>query len=148
MSQSDRLADFAGQVRASTLKRFRKVAVQDRGWRPGPERLSFADHLVHLVDCDCWVLAVLQGMPEPDAEVKPGDGDVSQWDNYLKALEVAGKSKAEFYRGLTDEQLDCVVESPARMGSPEVALLILRENLEHEIQHRGSVQLMLRLKYG
>ncbi len=148
MNQSERLADVAGQVRESTLKRFRQVAANDRGWQPGPGRLSFADHLVHLVVCDSWVLAVLQGMPEPKAEVKPGDGDVSQWDNYLKALETAGKSKEAFIRELTEQDLECVVEAPAHMGSPEVGALILRYNVEHEIQHRGSVQLMLRLKYG
>ena len=148
MNQGERLAAFAERVRASTLKRFRQVAAADRGWRPDPGRLSFVDHLEHLVDCDGWVMAVLQGKPEPDADVKPGDGDAGKWDEYLKVLEEAGKRKAEFFRGLADDQLDHVVESPAHLEKPEAIMLILWENIEHEVQHRGSVQLMLRLKYG
>lgn len=148
MKQGERLAVFAGHVRESTLKRFRQVAVGDRGWRPGTERLSFVDHLEHLVDCDEWILAVLEGKPEPDADVKPGDGDVCKWDEYLAALEEIGKRKREFFRRFSDEQLENVIESHPRLGRVEKAMLILRENIEHEIQHRGSIQLMLRLKYG
>jgi uncharacterized damage-inducible protein DinB len=148
MTQGERLALFAEQVRQSSLKRFRQVAASDRGWRPGPDRLSFADHLEHLVDCDGWITAVIQGKPEPDANVKPGDGDAGKWDEYLKALEESGKRKAEFFRGLNDSQLDRIVEAPENLGRPNVGMLILGENLEHEIQHRGAIQLLLRLKYG
>jgi len=146
MKQGERLAVFAVQVRESTLKRFRQVKTNDRGWRPGPERLSFVDHLEHLVNCDEWILALLQGKPEPDADVKPGDGDVQKWDQYLTALEEIGKRKAKFFEKMTDEQLDCCVELPPRLGKIEKAMLILRENLEHEIQHRGSVQAMLNMR--
>ena len=147
MNQGERIAAFAEQGRQSTLKRFRQVAAADHGWRPGPGRLSFVDHLEHLVDCDGWIMAVIQGLPEPDADVKPGDGDVGKWDEYLKALEEAGKRKADFFRNLSDEQLDQIVEKPENLGRPDVGLLILRRHIDHEIQHRGTVQLMLRLKY-
>ena len=148
MNQGERLAAFAEQVRESTLKRFRRIKAVDRGWRPGPERLSFVDHLEHLVDCDGWIMAVIQGQPEPDADVKPGDGDSAKWDEYLKALEESGKRRAEFFRKLTDEQLDRIIETPENLGCPDVGLLILRRHIDHEIQHRGTIQLMLRLKYG
>jgi uncharacterized damage-inducible protein DinB len=146
MNQGVRLAIFADQVRESTIKRFRLVKVNDRGWRPGPGRLSFVDHLEHLVDCDEWILAILEVKPEPDADVKPGDGDVQKWDQYMSALEEMGKRKVDFFEKMTDEQLDCVIELPGRLGKIEKAMLILRENLEHEIQHRGSVQVMLNQK--
>jgi uncharacterized damage-inducible protein DinB len=148
MTQGERLAAFAEQVRESTLKRFRQVQAADRGWRPGPERLSFVDHLEHLVDADGWIMAVIQGQPEPNADVKPGDGDPAKWDEYFRALEESGKRKAEYFRGLSDDQLNRIIDSPAHLEKPEAAMLILRENIEHEIQHRGSIQLMLRLKYG
>jgi len=88
------LAEFSRKVRESSLKRFRLVRPSDRAWRPAPGRLSFVDHLKHLVDCDRWILAVVKGEPEPHANIGPGEGNPEQWDEYLGQLvELGGSSR-------------------------------------------------------
>jgi uncharacterized damage-inducible protein DinB len=148
VTQGERLAIFSEKVRESSLKRFRLVGAQDRAWRPAPGRLSFVDHLKHLVDCDRWILAVVKGEEEPHADIQPGEGDPARWDIYVSELEALGIVKVSFLSGLSDADLDSAVIKPEHLGRPDAGSLILRENLEHEVQHRGSVQLLLRLRYG
>jgi len=148
MTQGERLALFAKRARSSSLERFRLVGADDRAWRPAPGRLSFVDHLKHLVDCDRWILAVVKGLAEPHADIQPGDGDVDLWDRYLSGLEDLGFEKSAFFRGLSDSDLDRKVTRPEHLGCPDAGSLILRENLDHEAQHRGMVQLLLKLRYG
>jgi uncharacterized damage-inducible protein DinB len=148
MTQGERLALFSEKVRASSIKRFRLVKPEDRSWRPAPGRLSFVDHLKHLVDCDRWILAVVKGEAEPHADIKPGEGDVKRWDDYLSELEKSGLEKAMFIRALSDGALDALVEKPEHLGRPDAGSLILRANLDHEVHHRGMIQLLLKLRYG
>ena len=148
MTQGQRLARFARAVRESSLKRFRQVRPEDMSWRPAPGRLSFVDHLKHLADCDRWILAVLKGDPEPHADIRPGDGDPTSWDAYMAGMEVTLDEKCRLLEGATDGDLDHLVDKPAHLGRPEAGSVILRENLDHEIHHRGMVQLLLKLRYG
>jgi uncharacterized damage-inducible protein DinB len=138
--EGERLAELCGFVRESSLKRFNKVAPQDRAWRPSPNQLSFVDILKHLVDADCWILATLNGKAyAPKTEIKPGDGREEQWEAYLKNLENLGKEKSEWLRKVP-------VKAWAKEDSKWFALM--RSNLDHEIHHRGALQVMLRLKYN
>lgn len=148
MTQGERLAIFSEKVRESSLKRFRLVEAPDRAWRPAPGRLSFVDHLKHLVDCDRWILAVVKGEEEPHADIQPGEGDPSRWDIYVSELEKLGVEKFSLLWGLSDTDLDRIVEKPENLGRPDVGSLVLRENLDHEIHHRGMIQLLLKLRYG
>ena len=148
MTQGERLALFSEKVRQSSLKRFRIVKVQDRAYRPASGRLSFVDHLKHLVDCDRWILAVVCGDAEPHADIHPGEGDIALWDSYMLVLEQSGLEKANYLRGLSSLDLDRIIEKPENLGRPDVGSLILRENLDHEIHHRRMVQLLLKLKYS
>jgi uncharacterized damage-inducible protein DinB len=148
MTQGERLAIFSEKVRESSLKRFRLVQMPDRDWRPATGRLSFVDHLKHLVDCDCWLFAVVRGQLEPRAEIQPGEGNVTQWNAYISELEKLGAEKSSLLRGLLDSDLDRIVEKPENSDRPDVGSLILRGNLDHEIHHRGMVQLLLKLRYG
>ena len=147
MNQGRRLADFAYMVRESSLKRFRVVQPADRAWRPALGRLSFVDHLKHLVDCDAWYFAVIGGDPEPRAEIRPGDGIPDFWDSYIHKLVLFGTTKRKFLANLEDGAFDQVVEEPASLGRPDWGTLTLRYNIDHEIHHRGMVQILLKLKY-
>jgi len=147
MTQGERLARFSRLVRGSSMKRFRRVRPEDRGWRPALGRLSFVDHLKHLVDCDRWILAVAQDRDEPMADIRPGEGDVSFWDEYMADLERLGDEKASFFGRLDDRQMDRVLDKPDGIRGTEVGTLILRHNLDHEIHHRGALNLLLLLKY-
>lgn len=147
MTQGERLAGFAHLVRGSTLKRFRKVKKEDRDWSPASGRLSFVDHLKHLADADRWILAVARGQEEPEADIRPGDGDAGRWNEYLAELEALGVKKEVFLRGLSDADLDRKVDAPESVEGTDVGTLVLRHNLDHEVHHRGAVNLLLLLKY-
>jgi uncharacterized damage-inducible protein DinB len=147
MTQGERLAEFSTLVRGSSLKRFRKVLLEDRGWRPASGRLSFADHLKHLVDCDRWFLAALRGEPEPHADVRPGYGEVDRWEEYVGQLEALGREKEKALRSLTDQDLNRILDRPESVAGTDVGILFLRHNLDHEVHHRGAMNLLLLLRY-
>jgi uncharacterized damage-inducible protein DinB len=146
MTQGERLALFARRVRESSLKRFRRVDPADRDDRPDPGTLSLADHLAHLVECDRWLLELLRGGSLPPPTARAGGAAGRSWDLDLADLAALGEEKAAFFAGLCDKDLDRGVDAPPALECPDAGMLILRANLDHEIHHRGMVQLLFRLR--
>ena len=147
-SEPQRLAALAEAVRESSLKRFRCVAPGDESWRPAPGTLSFVDVLKHLGDADDWLLTVLGGGRSRRAVISPDDASAEQWDNLLTRFIDLGRRKTALIRSLTPEQLATPILEPEVCGQTTWWWLIARANLDHEIHHRGAVQLGLRLRYG
>lgn len=149
MTEGERLAQFSELVRESSLKRLKKVASEDRAWRPAPNQLSFVDVLKHLIDADKWNMAILKNEKNiPRAVIHPGDAKPLDWDKFLSELENLGKMKAEFLRKMSDGELTQEVDDLERMGKVSKWLILVRGGLDHEIHHRGSLQTMLNLKYS
>ncbi|MBI3466922.1 MAG: DinB family protein [Planctomycetes bacterium] len=147
-TEANRLSEFARLVRQSTMKRLKQVARGDEEWRPRPGMLSFVDVLKHLVDADQWLLDYLHGTPKPRAVISPGDARASDWDLMLNRLVQLGREKAEFFGGLSDGQLHSRIVEPQVLGETTWWWMIVRANLDHEIHHRGALNLAIRLKYG
>jgi len=148
MRETERLSEFSKAVRGSSLKRFRNVKPGDEEWRPRSDVLSFVDHLYHLVDSDYWFFEMLeQGSSTRDGIISPGDAKSEDWKRFLTELENLGKQKAEFLNGLSDSDLNNPVHDPV-YGDTTWWWFIVRHNLDHEIHHRGQLQVLLRLKYG
>jgi uncharacterized damage-inducible protein DinB len=148
MTEGERLSQFSELVRESSLKRFKKVAPEDRGWRPAAGQLSFVDLLKHLIDADKWNMAILKNEKTiPRAVIHPGDAKPEDWDQYLLEFENSGKKKAEFLRKMPDDEFSQEVEDGEKMGKVTKWLILVRGGLDHEIHHRGSLQTMLNLKY-
>jgi hypothetical protein len=79
------LAQFATEVRESTLKRFHSVQPADCGWSVRPDLLSFADVLQHLVDADHWLIDWLDGRgSSPGVVISPRQADSANWDILLE----------------------------------------------------------------
>ena len=148
MDETDRLAEFAILVRESSVKRLVCVAPGDEAWRPREDMLSFVDHLWHLTDADKWLLNMLSGKPRPRPEVRPGDAKAEDWDRLLGALVQLGRDKAEFIRSVQPDDLGRSIRDPEVLGDTTWWWLIVRANLDHEIHHRGAIQISLRLRYG
>jgi len=89
-----------------------------------------------------------RGDMEPHADILPGEGVSARWDDYLVELEVLGMKKVELIGRLSDTDLDRKIEKPTYLGHVDMGSLFLRGNIEHEVQHRGMVQLLLRMRYG
>ncbi len=148
MNQGQRLAEISKMVRESSLKRFRQVQPPNRGWRPREDMLTFVDVLKHLVDADLWLFSLLEGYPKHRADIKPGEAHAADWDRHFAHLELLGKKRAEKLSLLSDEDLARPIVEPEILGDTDWGTLIMRGCLDHEAHHRGSLQVMLRLKYG
>jgi len=148
MTEGKRLAQFSELVRSSSLKRFKQVAPQDREWRPAANQLSFVDILKHLCDSDRWIISILKGDQEIlGPSVKPGDGKAKDWEWLLQDLEELGVIKADYLRLMNDVELFQEGIDWEELGLTGKWLILMRGNLDHEIQHRGALQMMLNLKY-
>ena len=153
------LAELARQVRDSTVKRLARVRPEDRGWRPGSGIMSFADMLKHLVDVDRWLLERLDGRCGADVQPCPGAADALDWETAMTEFQQLGRRLQERVSLYTPEDLTAV-SFPANPGDGGSAggsaagegtplwMLLLRRGLDHEIHHRGELQLMLMLRYG
>lgn len=147
MSETDELSRFADAVRESSLKRFRCVAPGDEAWRAGPDLLSFVDVLKHLGDADEWLLDRLRGGDASHAVIRPGDASPQEWSALLERFVELGRARTALVRSLTPARLAQSIVDPEVLGQTTVRFLILRGGLDHEIHHRGALQLMLRLRY-
>lgn len=144
--EGERLALMFDVVRESSLKRFNQVAPADRDWRPSPNQLSFVDILKHLMDADSWIIAVLKDRAYiPKADIKPGDGKADEWDQYLRYWAKLATEKTQWLRNASEKDL---YEDVYRAGNESKWFVLMRKNLDHEIHHRGALQVMLRLKYN
>ena len=143
------LAWFSDEVRESTLRRFRQVRPADWRWRPRQDLLSFADLLKHLIDADRWLFDRLDGGPPSEGVViAPGDGDHIDRENALAELARLGVEKSQRISVLPERDLYARRFDLHRRGQVDLIQLLLRCNLDHEIHHRGGLQLQLRFKYG
>ena len=147
-TEAHRLAEFAKLVRQSTIKRLKQVARGDEEWRPRPDTLSFVDVLKHLGDADQWLRDCLRGRPTPRAVISPGDARAGEWDSLIDRFVQLGAEKEEFLRALSDSQLQSRIVEPQVLGETTWWWMIVRANLDHEIHHRGALNLAIRLKYG
>ena len=154
--EAERLTELFMAVRQSSLKRFRKVKTGDECWQPRSDILSFVDILKHLVDSDQWLLHYLKNKQIPeDAVISPGDVGSEDWSCLLAELERSGKQVAEFMGGLSDADLnsiidayfDSIIQESKGPGNTTQWWVIARGSIDHEIHHRGQLQILLRLRY-
>ncbi len=138
MTETERLVRLTTAVRESSVKRFERVRPRDRSWSPRKDVHSFADCLRHLVDCDVWFLEKMKGHEPGDVRTAPGSTAADEWKGLMDRLRTGGRTIA---RSIGDASLSGAVDD-------ETWWLITRDHIDHEIHHRGMLQLALRLKYG
>jgi uncharacterized damage-inducible protein DinB len=143
------LVAFASAVRESSVKRFRLVRPEHYQWRPRPDLLSFVDVLQHLVDADHWLFDLLDGKPATEGVViSPGDADAQAWDALLREFIQLGTKRRDRIGTFNGHDFAQRQFDLGRRGLFSLSQLILRCNIDHEIHHRGALQLSLRLLYG
>ena len=146
--EKERLTEFFEEVRQSSLKRFMKVKPGDGGWCPRSDIFSFADTLEHLIDADSWVLEYLKNERMPEGNVTaPGDAKAADWTRLLTEFENSGRKVAEFIGALSDSDLDNRIKGPGGSDDTTWWWIIVRYYIDHEIHHRGQLQVLLRLRY-
>jgi len=110
--------------------------------------MSFAEHALHLIDCDNYLFGQLEGKsPKPcyGLSAKYEVEDRAQFLALLDNLERIGRQRAGILENLTDETLERTLFDARFEGDITVWWLIVRGNLDHEIHHRGQLVTGLRI---
>jgi uncharacterized damage-inducible protein DinB len=147
-TEGARLAEFAGAVRESTLKRLQAVGVGRENWRATSTSMSYADLAAHLLEADRWLFGLLDDGPSDPVVGRPGlrtVGPRSEYDSVLSELEATGRHRTARIAGLTDAALTRRYFD--RRFGRDVTLwwAVARGNLDHEIHHRGQISVYLRI---
>ncbi|MGD0769747.1 MAG: DinB family protein [Tepidisphaeraceae bacterium] len=143
------LSAFSSEVRESSVKRFRLVRPEHRLWRQRQDLLSFVDVLKHLVDADHWLFDVLDGMSASSGvTISSGEADAQAWDTLLREFIQLGTERCRRIDEFTKSDFSQRQFDLGKRGLVSLSNLILRFNIDHEIHHRGALQLSLRLLYG
>ncbi len=146
LSTGLRLAEFAGAVRESSIKRLRKVPSGKENWRVSPDAMSFADTIRHLIDADEWLFKQLE-KSIPAMKGEAGVEDIKNRDEYdrlLNEFESTGRRRIELLRNMPDNRFSEIMYDE-RFGEVTVWWVIVRGNLDHEIHHRGQIAAYLRV---
>ena len=117
-NESKRLADFSNAVRLSTLKRLRAVPSGQENFRATTEAMSFAEHALHLIDCDNYLFDRLEGKNSPPQYGRTQSikiRDRAQYEALIKGLESSGNQRAVVIESLTDDDLSRTLDD-ARFG--------------------------------
>ena len=144
--EGKRLAQFARSVRESTLNRLRLVPVGMENWHPSPGTMSFADIAWHLVKCDEWLFKKLQDQDLRPIHGEPGAVQIahrSDYDKILKDLQKVGERRSELIANASENKLSEMMFDERFEGEVSTWWVILRGNLDHEIQHRGQLNVYL-----
>ncbi len=86
--------------------------------------------------------------------ISPGDAENKDWARLLTGLENSGRQVAESIAPLSDSDLNSSQPVPDNMQEPKghgnatLWWIIVRGHIDHEIHHRGQLQVLLRLRYG
>jgi uncharacterized damage-inducible protein DinB len=147
-TESQRLAELAQAIRASTLKRLRLVPAGYENWRPVDGAMSFADIARHLAECDLWMFLKME-----DVSIEPVHGragavmitDRKQFDALIDDLDQLGRRRSAWLASLTERDLLAVIMDSRFEGEVSVWWMIVRGNLDHEAHHRGQVAAYLRM---
>jgi uncharacterized damage-inducible protein DinB len=143
------LAVFSSEVRESTVKRLRMVRPEHYHWSPRPDLLSFVDVLQHLIDADRWLFDLLDGKSTSNGVViSPGGGHAQEWDGRLRELVQLGTERCRRIGECAELDFFQKQFDLGKRGRFSLYHLILRCNIDHEIHHRGALQVLLRLLYG
>jgi uncharacterized damage-inducible protein DinB len=129
-------------IRGRTRKVVAVIPPDRIEWAAAPGRWTFGDIVRHLAGIERDMYAEnVQGRPTR----YPGHGrELAEGkDAVLVYLDRKHAEALEIFRGLTPEQLESKVQTPA--GTPITAWKWLRAMVEHESHHRGQLYFMLGL---
>jgi uncharacterized damage-inducible protein DinB len=148
-TEGQRLAEFSGAVRQSTLKRLLQVPRGMENWHPSSGGMTFADIAHHIAEADSWLFRKLEDPTLSKMAEKAGDAIVTpeEFQQLVAKLRQSGEQRAELLSTLTDSALDSPIFDD-RFGDVTVWWVIVRGNLDHEAHHRGQLAVYLRLIQG
>jgi uncharacterized damage-inducible protein DinB len=140
------ISDFSFEVRESSLRRFRIVKHGFENWRYISDKMSIADMLFHLIECDKWMFRMLAGEKlEPIKESYYNCSDYAEYEKLIEKFKQTGNERVEFVKTLGKEDFQKEIFDPRVNQNVTVWHFIVRGNLDHEIHHRGQLSVMLNL---
>lgn len=146
-TEGQRLAEFSGAVRESTLKRLLQVPLGKENWSPLSGAMTCADVAHHIAEADRWLMQKLNNPTLPKMVGKAGEAarvTPEEFQKLVTNLRQSGERRAELISTLTDSFLNSSITDD-RFGKVTVWWVIVRGNLDHEVHHRGQLAVYLRI---
>ncbi|MDE0083886.1 MAG: hypothetical protein OXT72_14695 [Gammaproteobacteria bacterium] len=144
---TSQLIEFAGAVRASTVRRLLLVPPGAENWRIDPAAMSFADMAQHLSDSDRWLHDALTAeVAEPmiGRACVTHVADRAEFDALAKELRRGGEVRQELLATLGPHGLSRQVRLSDLGEEVSAWWLTMRCGIEHEVHHRGQLVAYLR----
>lgn len=143
------LSTFSNSIRNSTIKRLRKVPEGAENWAPVDGGMTFADLALHIIECD---VALLNCIKTHAMDKNLGEAGAipiearAEFDGLIERLREGKAARFQFIAGLSDADMDIVIEADRIRGIEHIPLggLVL-ELLDHEVHHRGQLSTYLRV---
>jgi len=128
------------------LKRFKTIKPGFENWKYMEDKMSIADLLFHLIECDLWMFKILAGeSSEPIKESRFYCHNFSEYEKLINEFELTGEERAVFIKSYKEEDFQRKVFDPRAGQNVTVLHFIIRGNLDHEIHHRGQLSMMMNL---
>jgi uncharacterized damage-inducible protein DinB len=148
MNEIDNIIELTNTVRESTLKRLALVPEGYEEWRIAEEKMSVADIVQHLIDCDYWMIEKIR-----NTGLKAIDGVVNavhvnsrnEFNILLESFNVSLNNKIEFIRILSDSDLKIEMYDDRFNKEVSIWWIIMRGNIDHEIHHRGQLSAYIQM---
>ena len=148
MNETDKIIDLANTVRESTLKRLALVPEGFEEWRIAEDKMSIADIVQHLTDCDYWMIEKLR-----NTGLKAIDGVVNavqiksrnDFELLIENLRASQKNKIEFISILSPSDLNIKMFDDRFDKDVSIWWIIMRGSIDHEIHHRGQLSAYLQM---
>jgi uncharacterized damage-inducible protein DinB len=148
MNELENIIELAKTVRESTLKRLALVPVGYENWSVAEDKMSIADIVQHLIDCDYWTIEKIR-----NTGLKAIDGVVNavqinsrkDFDDLVENLKASLKNKLEFINILSASDLEIKMFDDRFNKEVSIWWIIMRGNIDHEIHHRGQLSAYLQM---
>ena len=148
MNEIENIIELAATVRESTNKRLALIPEGFEEWRLADDKMSIADVVHHLIECDYWTIEKLR-----NPGLKAIDGVVNaiqiksrkDFNELVEKLTAALIHKIEFFRNLSVSDLEIKMYDDRFGEEVNIWWIIMRGNIDHEIHHRGQLSAYLQM---
>jgi uncharacterized damage-inducible protein DinB len=144
----EKIIEFAGAVRQSTIKRLELIPTGFENWAISENALTVSEIADHLIEADHWLISKLSDSSLKSFKAAKGKIHVSDRQEYIQLIETLRNcliEKNNFLSELSQAQLNEQIPDDRFGGLATRWWVIVRGNLDHEVHHRGQLSAYIRV---